>query len=107
TRSKRDWSSDVCSSDLTCSIPLTAVSSARNRRASANCGRRRNYIRTAQQSADGLLVECAPHSLYWRRNNVRASQQPADCLLVHRASSGLHGRWNDLILEVSYFGTAD
>src|SRR5207249_8570021 len=35
TRSKRDWSSDVCSSDLRASAPRTSVSPTRRRRARA------------------------------------------------------------------------
>src|SRR5699024_12173267 len=56
TRSKRDWSSDVCSSDLLCGRPPPPAAYARRR--GAGGGRRKGSSRTPTPTAGGKRAVC-------------------------------------------------
>src|SRR5699024_7750396 len=61
TRSKRDWSSDVCSSDLILAAGLSCPDAERRR---ADCHQRRLFDRTHQQSINTNVIAGSHHLSY-------------------------------------------
>src|SRR3989442_15538495 len=59
TRCGRDWSSDVCSSDLAAAYSTQAVVDARNEYAAAQAGDRDKTADTVKKAAGGAVVGAA------------------------------------------------